>query len=210
MCYAAHSKGMTALLCATLAAAERLGVRGALQAQWARDDAAFGERTAQRMRAAAAKAWRFVGEMEEIAATFRAAGLPGEFHDAAATVYRRLERFKDAAAAPDVAQALAALVGDEASSSGMSPALDRPSHAQGPRWDLRREGRAWRGSEVMARYELTPEKIELIEGKLFWSEEDRLTMLALLLENVGVDNAVRLGDPQVWRDAVARLQVRDP
>jgi len=30
-------------------------------------------------------------------------------------------------------------------------------------------------------------------------------MLGLLLENVGVNAAVRLGDPQMWRDAVAEL-----
>jgi hypothetical protein len=42
-------------------------------------------------------------------------------------------------------------------------------------------------------------------GKLFWSDEDRLTVLALLLENVGVDKAVRIGDPDVWREAVATL-----
>ncbi len=49
---------------------------------------------------AAAKAWRWVAEMEEIAATFEAAGLPDGFHRAAAEVYRRLEQFKDGAAAP--------------------------------------------------------------------------------------------------------------
>ena len=52
---------------------------------------------------------------------------------------------------------------------------------------------------------MSPEKIELIEGKLFWSEDDRLTMLALLLENVGIDKAVRLGNPQIWREAIALL-----
>lgn len=57
----------------------------------------------------------------------------------------------------------------------------------------------------MARYQLTPGKMEMIGGKLFWSDEERLTMLALLLENVGVDQAVRIGDPAVWRSAVARL-----
>jgi hypothetical protein len=72
-------------------------------------------------------------------------------------------------------------------------------------WDIRREGRAWKGPEAHARYSLSPEKIELIQGKLFWSEEDRLTMLALLLENVGVDQAVRLGDPRVWREAIEHL-----
>ena len=73
-----------------------------------------------------------------------------------------------------------------------------------PPWDIRREGRAW-GQDVRARYELTPEKIELIEGKLFWTERDRLTMLALLLENVGIDKAIRFGDPKVWKEAIAEL-----
>ena len=72
-------------------------------------------------------------------------------------------------------------------------------------WDLRPEGRAWQGPEAMARYQLSPEKMEMIGGKLFWSDEERLTMLALLLENVGVDQAVRIGDPEVWRAAVAKL-----
>ena len=73
-------------------------------------------------------------------------------------------------------------------------------------WNIRREGRAWRGDEVRARYNLAPAKIELIEGKLFWSEDERVTLLALLLENVGVDKAVRLGNPEVWREAIARLE----
>ena len=73
-------------------------------------------------------------------------------------------------------------------------------------WDLRPEGRAW-GPEAMSRYQMTPEKMELIDGKLFWSEEERLTMLALLLENVGVNQAVRIGNPDVWRAAVANLPV---
>ena len=38
--------------------------------------------------AAATKGWRWVGEMEEIADTFAAAGEPDGFHRAAAEVYR--------------------------------------------------------------------------------------------------------------------------
>jgi len=72
-------------------------------------------------------------------------------------------------------------------------------------WDIRRKGRAWR-AEAMARYALTPEKIELIRGKLLWSEQQRLTLLALLLENVGIDKAVRLGDRAAWRAAIADLK----
>ena len=73
------------------------------------------------------------------------------------------------------------------------------------KWDIRREPRAW-GSEAVERYQLTPEKIEMIEGKLLWDDEERLTLLGLLLENVGTDAAVKLGDPAVWRAAVADLR----
>ena len=71
-----------------------------------------------------------------------------------------------------------------------------------PKWDIRNEGRAWRGDEAFERYMLKPHKIELIKGKLLFSSKDRET---LLLENVGADRAVRLGDPEVWRAAVAKL-----
>lgn len=74
------------------------------------------------------------------------------------------------------------------------------------KWDIRRKGRAWSGEEAWQRYELTPEKIEMIEGKLFWTEEDRLRMLGLLLENVGIDKAIRLGNPEIWKAAVAELE----
>ena len=72
-------------------------------------------------------------------------------------------------------------------------------------WDIRREGRAWAGEEALQRLELAPEKFEMNRGRLFWDDEERLLLLGLLLENVGVDAAVRLGDPDVWRAAVAEL-----
>jgi hypothetical protein len=74
-----------------------------------------------------------------------------------------------------------------------------------PVWDIRREGRAWQSGEALPRYDLAPEKIEMIGGKLFWTDAERLTMLGLLLENVGMDAAVRLGDPRLWRQAIADL-----
>jgi hypothetical protein len=37
---------------------------------------------------------------------------------------------------------------------------------------------------------------------MFWSDEQRLNMLSLLLENVGMDAAVRLGDPKMWQQAI--------
>ena len=73
------------------------------------------------------------------------------------------------------------------------------------KWDIRRRGRAWRGDECYARYELTPEKFEMYRGKLFWSHRARVNLLGLLLENVGMDVAVRMGDPEAWRSAIAQL-----
>lgn len=77
-------------------------------------------------------------------------------------------------------------------------------------WDIRRKGRRWKESEVWERYDLTPEKMELIDGKLFWREKDRLNMLGLLLETVGIDKAIRLGNPDTWREAIAELDAPSP
>ncbi len=90
MCYAAYSKGTTALLASILATAEALGVREELYRQWDMDDPGFSEQVNHRVMRTTAKAWRFAGEMEEIAATFEQAGLPGGFHQAAAEVFRRM------------------------------------------------------------------------------------------------------------------------
>lgn len=70
-------------------------------------------------------------------------------------------------------------------------------------FNIQRHGRKWSRTEVEQKYhELCPEKIELIEGKMFWSDEQRLNMLALLLENVGMDAAIGLGDPALWKQAI--------
>ncbi|TAH49999.1 MAG: NAD(P)-dependent oxidoreductase [Chloroflexota bacterium] len=109
MCYAAYTKGTTALLCAILGASEQLGVRAELYAQWTRDDANFVCQTERRARNVTQKAWRFEGEMREIAATFASVGMPGEFHLAAAEIYRRLAPLKsanDMLALEDVLQSL--------------------------------------------------------------------------------------------------------
>ena len=50
-----------------------------------------------------------------------------------------------------------------------------------------------------------PEKIEFVGG-IFTSEEERLTVLAMLLENLGIDKAVRLGKLEDWKAAIAELE----
>jgi 3-hydroxyisobutyrate dehydrogenase-like beta-hydroxyacid dehydrogenase len=110
MCYAAYTKGTTALLSAILAAAESLGVRDELYQQWEMDDPGFPQRTHKRTTGVTAKAWRFEGEMHEIASTSRDAGLPGGFHEAAAEIYRRMAGFKGSAETPVLEDVLSALV----------------------------------------------------------------------------------------------------
>ena len=73
-------------------------------------------------------------------------------------------------------------------------------------WDIRNAGRAWGRDEAMPRYYMTPGKLEMVGGKLLDRAEDRKTLLCLLLENVGADQAVQFGDPDVWRAAAARLE----
>jgi 3-hydroxyisobutyrate dehydrogenase-like beta-hydroxyacid dehydrogenase len=108
-CYAAYTKGTSALLCAILATAETLGVRSELEHQWSRGGSDFATQTQSRVRRVTAKAWRFAGEMEEISTAFAAAGLPGDFHAAAADIYRRIAHFKDADETPPLEAVLEAL-----------------------------------------------------------------------------------------------------
>ena len=110
MCYAAYSKGTTALLATIVATAESLGIRDELYQQWDIDDSEFSKQVSQRVRRVTAKAWRFEGEMMEIAATLQSAGLPSEFHKAAAEIYHRMANFKDSADTPLLQDVIEALV----------------------------------------------------------------------------------------------------
>jgi 3-hydroxyisobutyrate dehydrogenase-like beta-hydroxyacid dehydrogenase len=88
MAYAAWTKGTAAMLLAIRELAFRQGVEEALLAEWDLSQPELRDRFARAARSAEAKGWRWVGEMEEIADAFEAAGLPGGFHRAAAEVYR--------------------------------------------------------------------------------------------------------------------------
>ena len=89
MAYAAWTKGTAALLLAARALARAEGVEETLLAEWGISQPGLEERSAAAAGSAAAKGWRWIAEMEEIAATMAAAGLPAGFHQAAAEVCRR-------------------------------------------------------------------------------------------------------------------------
>jgi hypothetical protein len=89
MAYASWTKGSAALLLAARALARAQGVEDVLLAEWGLSQPGLEERSARAARSAAGKGWRWVAEMEEIAAAMGAGGLPEGFHLAAAGIYRR-------------------------------------------------------------------------------------------------------------------------
>ena len=101
MSYAAWTKGLNALVLSIRALARAEGVDEALAAEWQRSQPAA-LAAVDRAPATAAKAWRWVAEMREIATSLDEAGLPDGAFLSAAEVYRRLERYKDTDAPPTV------------------------------------------------------------------------------------------------------------
>jgi 3-hydroxyisobutyrate dehydrogenase-like beta-hydroxyacid dehydrogenase len=87
MCYAALTKGTTAIMTELLIAAERLGVSEPLRAELEESQPEMLQRMRQSVPAMVPKAHRWVGEMEEIARTFAAAGLTPLTFGGAAALY---------------------------------------------------------------------------------------------------------------------------
>ena len=104
--YAAWTKCTDALVLAIRALAVIEGVDKALLEEWALSQPDLERRTIYAAEVSAPKAWRFVGEMREIAATFEAAGLPTGFHDAATDIYERLAPFKNCTDPPPAVAAV--------------------------------------------------------------------------------------------------------
>lgn len=93
--YAGWTKCTDALILAIRAYAQAEGVQQALLEEWKISQPALEKKLAQAASSAAPKAWRYVGEMEEIADAFKSVGLPTGFHDGAAQICARLATFKD-------------------------------------------------------------------------------------------------------------------
>ena len=72
-------------------------------------------------------------------------------------------------------------------------------------WDIRREGRRWSHEEFDQRTYQAPEKIEYVDG-IFASDRERLNVLGMLLENLGIDRAIRFGKLEDWKAAIADLE----
>ena len=112
MTYGAWTKGTSALVLAIRAVARREGVEEDLIEEWRLSQPALVGLSEWSAGLAMAKGWRWAGEMDEIAATFTDAGLPGGFHQAAGDIYRRSPRRSPTGDGPtDVDQVLTDLLG---------------------------------------------------------------------------------------------------
>ena len=108
MAYAAYTKGTSALLIAIRALAMQAGVDKALLDEWGLSQPGVAARSESAARDNARKAWRFTGEMAEIAATLESVDLPGGFFHAAGEIYERLAKYKDAAGTPSAEEVIRA------------------------------------------------------------------------------------------------------
>jgi 3-hydroxyisobutyrate dehydrogenase-like beta-hydroxyacid dehydrogenase len=88
MCYASLTKGLTALCTELLTAASVLGVSDALTAEFQLSQSALFERMEKGLPSMPPKARRWIGEMEEISATFAHVGLTPNILTGAADMYR--------------------------------------------------------------------------------------------------------------------------
>ena len=109
MCYAAFTKGTSALLAGILGVAQTHELGDTILSVWDRHNPDTARNARSIPKSIYSKAWRFEGEMHEISTTFTDAGMPGEFHAGAAEIYRRLARFKDRSCPPDLDEFLDAL-----------------------------------------------------------------------------------------------------
>ena len=74
-----------------------------------------------------------------------------------------------------------------------------------PEWDIRREGRLWSDEEFDERIGQAPEKIEYVDG-IFGSDRQRLIVLGMLLENLGIDRVVQFGRLEDWKAAIEDME----
>lgn len=88
MCYAAVTKGLTAIATVSLAAAKAYGIDRELAAEMAASQRMLSDRFERALPDMAPKAYRWVGEMEEVARTVADVGLDPKLFLGAADIYR--------------------------------------------------------------------------------------------------------------------------
>ena len=109
--YASYTKGAAALTLGILALAHHYGLTEALETEWAKSQPGLFDWSTRQAGRNAPKAWRYTGEMQELADTFAALGLPRGFHEGAEDIYGRLSGYAEAAKLPSAAEVIDVLLG---------------------------------------------------------------------------------------------------
>ena len=92
MCYAALTKGLTAIAIHSAVTARLAGIEDAFHAELGASQRAILNHLEKGLPDMCPKAYRWVGEMEEISRTHGDAGLPGQMFEGAARIYALVER----------------------------------------------------------------------------------------------------------------------
>lgn len=90
ICNGAYNKGAFALYAAVMLAAEHYGFTEILRERLPGSQAGTVEKLDQALIRLPSLSGRYIGEMEQVAETFEAIGLPGGFHEASADLFRML------------------------------------------------------------------------------------------------------------------------
>jgi hypothetical protein len=75
-------------------------------------------------------------------------------------------------------------------------------------WTISRFGHRWSREQAERRMYQAPEKIEFVGG-IFSSDRERLTVLGMILETMGIDAAVEFGRIEDWKSAIADREQRE-
>lgn len=140
MCYAALTKGLTAIGIQSFATAARLGLADTLQEELTISQANMMSWLERMVTTSPPKAYRWIGEMEEIAATFAAAGFTPAMFVGAADVYRFLAVTGPGCETPEnrrqrdiveLAQELAAELNPASETTVVAASVDNPRPSDG-------------------------------------------------------------------------------
>ena len=129
MCYASMTKGTSALRVAMLTAARALGLYDELTAELAHSQSGALSSMESGVPGLPANAGRWIGEMDEIAATFEAVGVTPGFHEGAAEVFRLLASTPFADESPETIDRNRTLADTIAAAAERLPALSKEEAA---------------------------------------------------------------------------------
>lgn len=69
-------------------------------------------------------------------------------------------------------------------------------------WPIERTPKMFSGDDFFEMVDRFPARVDCCDGMIGENNQQRLLMLAMLIENIGIDAVVKIGPLQLWIDAV--------